>query len=71
MGQVVVCHLLVPPGLFLLQRLGGVGAHEAEGLDDDSGQGNQQHQCQCSEVDCRGVIYADEIVLQPAPHVEI
>ena len=35
MGQVVVCHLLVPPGLFLLQRFGGVGAGGAEGLPED------------------------------------
>ena len=36
----VVCHLLVPPGLFLLQRLGGVGAGGAEGLPEDGQEGD-------------------------------
>ena len=33
--------------LFLLQRLGGVGAHEAEGLCGDSGDDYRQYDCQC------------------------
>ena len=34
-------------GLFLLQRLGRVGAHEAEGLCGDSGDDYRQYDCQC------------------------
>ena len=33
--------------LFLLQRLGGVGAHEAEGLCGDRGDDYRQYDCQC------------------------
>ena len=59
MGQVVVCHLLVPPGLFLLQCLGRVGAGGAEGLPEDGDYGNREGEDDGSDIDPPYVLRAD------------
>ena len=58
-------------GLLLLQRLGGVGAHEAEGLKSDGGEGHEQDYGQCDKIDGRGVPDADRIGLEPSADIGI
>ena len=55
--------------LLLLQRLGRIGAHEAEGLEGDGGEGHEQDYGQCGKVDDRGVHDADRIGLEPSAKV--
>ena len=55
----------------LLQRLGRVGTHEAEGLKGDGGEGHQQDEGQCGKVDDRGVPDTDRICLEPSADIGI
>ena len=54
-----------------LQRLGRVGAHEAESLKGDGGEGNEQDESESGEVEGRGVPDADRIGLEPTADIGI
>ena len=63
--------LLLQLSLFLLQRIGRVGAHEAEGLEGDGGEGHQQDDGEGGEVYGRGVPDADGICLEPSAEIGV
>ena len=57
--------------LFLLQRLGRIGAHQASGLEGDGDEGHQQDDGECCGVYGRGVPDADGICLEPSAEIGV
>ena len=50
----------------LLQRLSRIRPHKAEGLKDDGDESDGKNDRECSDVDERGVVGADDVSFEPA-----
>ena len=57
--------------LFLLQHLSRIVSRHVDCLQKYGGKNDDEDDCECSDVDDRGIVSADDISLQPASYDRI